>query len=316
MKLNEFAIRKMLLITQRYLLGNPLLERVENRMLSRMDFEKKEIPPPIFIIGAPRTGSTLLYQLLVCNYSFSYFSNFSAFFYKSPLWATEISSSLFRRYNPSKYESSYGLIPGIWSPSEAGQIYRYWLSTDDEFKSKKNRIKRTLQGISYIQNGPFIWKNLDLSMRIAELREIFPNAVFIHSKRNPIFTAQSLLIARKKRYGTYDKWFGIKSPNYKEVLERDPFEQVVLQIKSIEDCIRANVKRDRYIEIEYEKLCKDPHATIKAIAEFLHEKGVVSKEVNKKYMDARISNKIRLENGEYKKLTYYINKYYGDARYE
>ena len=35
---------------------------------------------PVFIIGPPRSGTTLLYQVLVARYTFGYFSNWMARF--------------------------------------------------------------------------------------------------------------------------------------------------------------------------------------------------------------------------------------------
>jgi len=44
--------------------------------------KKQNFYPPIFIVGAPRSGSTLLYQLLAYYYNFSYFTNYSSLFYR------------------------------------------------------------------------------------------------------------------------------------------------------------------------------------------------------------------------------------------
>ena len=313
----EFTVRKMLLVLQKYFAGNIVLEYLEEKLINELNEELSTYPPPTFIIGPPRTGSTLLYQMLVANYGFSYFSNFSAFFYKSPALITRLTKNFFKRYDPDVYESSYGLIPGIWSPSEAGQIYRYWFSTEKNFNMNRDKIKKTIPTIIKIQRGPFIWKNLDLSMKVKHLLTLFPDAVFIHSKRNPIFTAQSLLIARRKRYGDYRMWFGIKSPNYEEILKKDPFEQVVLQVKSIDDYIEKRLRSyERYFVVEYEKLCENPQKVIYEIVDFLNKFNIKPVKLNEKYMDVRPSNKIRLKDEEFKKLLHYINKHYGGIDYE
>ena len=54
-------------------------------------FLKKEIKcqwPPIFILGAPRSGTTLIYQLLISNFRFAYFPNIANTFYMCPIYAT------------------------------------------------------------------------------------------------------------------------------------------------------------------------------------------------------------------------------------
>ena len=50
--------------------------------------------PVCFIVGPPRSGTTLLYELLVRCFYFSYFSNLAHRFYRTPVAATRIGRRL------------------------------------------------------------------------------------------------------------------------------------------------------------------------------------------------------------------------------
>ena len=52
--------------------------------MTLLDTEEKLEYPPIFIIGAPRSGSTLLYQVLTDYFEVGYISNLHAHFFGSP----------------------------------------------------------------------------------------------------------------------------------------------------------------------------------------------------------------------------------------
>ena len=52
---------------------------------------------PVFIVGPPRTGSTLLYQLLVRRYSFCYISNLLNRFPETPLALAKVSKTVERQ---------------------------------------------------------------------------------------------------------------------------------------------------------------------------------------------------------------------------
>ena len=74
-------------------------------------------------------------------------------------------------------------------------------------------------------------------MRLERINQIFPNAIYIYIKRDVIYTAQSIILARRKLFRNDDGWFSVKPQNYETLLELDPFEQVISQIVSIENYV-------------------------------------------------------------------------------
>jgi hypothetical protein len=226
--------------------------------------------PPIFIVGLPRSGSTLLYQLLVVQYGLGYFSNLSNFFYKSPVTIATILHQLRLHYKSKNLQSHFGLINGLISPSESGSIFRYWFDQRPNDHDAREHIRKSVQNISRLYNNPFITKNLYNIFRINILSCIFPKAYYIIIKRDPKYVAQSLLLARKASSGTYNDWFGLKPIDYQKISQiKDPFLQVFHQVESINksiDGVISNVKQ-QYIEVDYKSLCNNTQNELARIAD-------------------------------------------------
>ena len=86
---------------------------------------------PVFIIGPPRSGSTLFYQLLLSHFQLCYISNIVSGFPKYMLRISRLFPSLASGYRLGLKKDYYGFLPGIKAPSEAGKIFDKWFNEDD-----------------------------------------------------------------------------------------------------------------------------------------------------------------------------------------
>lgn len=294
--------RKSALITQK-ILGNTWPLRIIEQGL--LQSAPNDFFPPLFIIGAPRTGSTLLYQLLVENFNLSYFNNIQSFFYGSPAIIAKLTNN-FKYKKPSKktLDSKYGYINGFFSPSEAGSIYKYWFGENDlsthpsEFKMEIAR--KTVSLLCSMQSEPFIGKNLSNAIRLRTISIVFPKTLFLWVKRDPLYTSQSLIMMRRNLHGSDHVWASIKPPTYTELINYDPFEQVIRQINDIDEYIYYKLEelgKDSYIILKYEDLCRTPYKVLDMIA--TSYKNMKGYELNKK----PISEKLVIKNQNYKQLT-------------
>lgn len=89
-------------------------------------YEARQFYPPVFIIGPPRSGTTLLYQILIDRYRFAYFTNFTANFYETPISAFWIAAKLFPDAQLGDYASRYGRTQGWRGPHECGAFWYRW----------------------------------------------------------------------------------------------------------------------------------------------------------------------------------------------
>lgn len=220
---------------------------------------------PIFIVGAPRTGSTLLYQLMVKQMKVAFISNAMALLPKCMLVVARYTRHWMHNIWDIK-EADAGYVPGLFRPNEAGAIMRKWF--EQAQPEERTLIRNTVIALSELLGAPFVNKNLVNSLRLPEIYAIFPEARFIHISRNPLFTAQSIILTRRSKLGDDRAWLGPEPPDCEDVKARSPVYQALWQVKRIEQTISGFFCRYSpcHIEIAYEELCQQPSEKLTWIA--------------------------------------------------
>ena len=202
----------------------------------------ENIVGPVFILGPPRSGTTLLYETLASHCDFAYMTNLHNRYSYAPLSITKLIGWRLRRNRTAQYESSYGRISGLTAPSEAGEFWYRWFPRGIRIHTgygqlhsgQISEMRRVIDGMQNMTGRHLLFKNTYNSMRIGALLETFPNAVFLVSRRNPVDTAQSLLLARRNRLSNKSKWFSVPPREYEEIVRGTPEQQVVDQVFCIE----------------------------------------------------------------------------------
>ena len=300
---------------QRFVGSIPIIKGLESYIVN--DSNEKDVSS-IFIIGPPRTGSTMLFQILLSAYKFSYITNLSSLFYTTPVLITAIFNTIFPNYRAvDKYSSRLGYVNGLWAPSEAGQLYRYWFEKQVDSPDWNAHVKKSIKHISQTMEGPFLFKNLNVSIKINNIEKILPNSLYIFIRRNPLYVAQSIILMRRRMYQDISRWWSVKPPDYDDLKNLDPFEQIVRQIKSIEDCIQQNIankKSNNIIEIWYEDLCSNWQGALTAIQSWCAENGVNLIErkplLSSKNIPLKKSEKQILNEPEWERLQCMVDKIY------
>lgn len=234
---------------------------------------------PVFIVGPPRTGSTLLYQLLVRRYRFCYFSNLLNRFPATPLALTKLSMMVGGFDAADDFNSRYGDTLGWYSPSQGRDCWAGWLpespnavGPEEVAPEAKQRIRATVGAMQRICGRPFVNKWPPNSVRVRLLADIFPEALFVRISRAPEPTVRSILRGRDELCRRGSGWFSVKPPGYREImLERPPDEQAAWQIASIEHTLDADseaVGRARFFPVRYEELTREPRGVLRAFERF------------------------------------------------
>jgi Sulfotransferase family len=238
---------------------------------------------PVFIVGLPRSGTTLLYQLLLNYFEWSYFTRWCDLFYRAPVMAYRVQRALFPEPKEFEYASDYGrfqnvsLLSRAWSPVEGHAIWRRWFppSLDDALRGDlgpmiKTEIRAVIEGFSETAGKPFLNKNGVHSMRVSALSDIFPEAFFIVLQRQSEYVAQSLYIARIRRTKQQRRndWWGTKPKEYERLKDLDPLMQAVGQTRAIEAAISKQLAGNiRHLEIDYKDACEQPAKIMNRIYE-------------------------------------------------
>jgi hypothetical protein len=233
--------------------------------------------PPIFILGAPRCGSTLIYQVITEAFELSYLSNLHCMFFGAPSHVEKVvkkSKNVIRK----QYSSHHGETDGWMSPSECGNWwYRFfrrksvYVALDEIDDSEMKEFRRSLLALTRAASRPVVFKNLYASMRLKAITKYIPEALIVVIDRNELDQGQSLLESRFKVFGDYSSWWSVPLPNV-EVLETRPAHiQVVDQIRGVMKIISADLRMfpsDQVHRLNYEQFCNDTHAELSKLESF------------------------------------------------
>lgn len=240
----------------------------------------RELPfPPIFILGAPRCGSTLLYQTLSAVLDVTYLSNAHCHLHGSP-WLVERWMNPSKRYRPSKFRSRFGITRGAAAPSECWEYWYRFFPEHPQYApldacdpEKLAALRRSVSAMVRAADKPILIKNLVNVLRLEALIQTLPESLFIVLHRDPVDTGHSILESRKKRHGSYDAWFSLEPPEVEELKQLPPARQVAGQIRAVRRLIDETEERHpgRFHRLEYERFCSDPESAVQGIRSFLED---------------------------------------------
>jgi hypothetical protein len=243
--------------------------------------------PTIFICGPPRSGTTLLMQLVIACFKVGYVNNLMARFWKVPYIGAVLAHELRRRQSPRSPEfvSELGTTYGYEGPHEFGFFWQKWFpynethqtSEEDLQKQDTNRLLQELAAMESIFDAPLAFKNgIVLSLNIPTLATLFPKAVFLVCQREPVYIAQSILQARIKAHGDKKTWWSVKPQEYTWLKNLPYLEQIAGQVYYTEKRIQeslSNLEAHRFIKLDYREICKNPVQQMERIQTLFEKAG-------------------------------------------
>jgi len=251
------------------------LERLNSQLAPANDAEYRDLQerfPTLQIIGVPRSGTTLLSQLLSAHLDVGYVDHVVAAFWQAPLYGIRLSQQLLNGVRPTGFTSEYGRTTEIHDPHEFGYFWRYLLGHDDLSEVEAatavvdwQRVQRVITNMCDEIGRPFVFKSFLLTWHMLEFQAVLPRTCFVWVKRDPLDAAMSILRFREAFAGSRDTWVSMKPRSYAELSEQPRAYQVAGQVYDIEQTIRANVAGaapGTVLEVEYEQLCRQPAAVL------------------------------------------------------
>lgn len=256
------------------------LFRDMNLALSQIDgsFSARDDLPTIFIFGLPRSGTTLLYQLLTQCLDIGYVNNLIAKFWLAPVIGIEMSKAVLGELRHSSYTSNLGQTNEPHGPHEFAYYWRHWLkvdSLDDMLVFNQPNTTIDWEGLGYsvrCMHGAFgngiVFKTMYAANHMKKFYESFPKPLFIYVKREPSDVALSILSARKAYYGKANSWWATYPPNYREIAKLPFPQQIAGQVwglqKAYDESIRE-VPEELVVSTSYVDLCKNPQKFVASI---------------------------------------------------
>jgi hypothetical protein len=247
---------------------NALLTPLEEQLISH--FDEPQLPI-VFIVGVPRSGSTLIAQVLAQTGAFSYITNFVARFWMAPYTGMLIQDALGIRDTKCNhsYVSKFGVTEGWTGPHEFGYFWSRWfpfgethkLGTRELAEIDRSTLQKEVAALESVCNKPLFFKNMTCGLQIGFLAKLFGRSLFVLCRRHPLYNMQSLLLARESIFGDKHYWCSLRPKEYSELIALSPYEQVAGQVyyilKDIETSSLA-LSPGRFLQIQYDKLCAQP----------------------------------------------------------
>jgi hypothetical protein len=231
---------------------------------------------PIFIVGPPRSGTTLLLQIILEAFFVSSISNRQSQLYGFP--SLRRGAERNRVGVESRFTSNFGVSAGALGPSEAGNWYRRFFqetASGQEFATTRSsrEFRRSLQMLTRRAGRPLILKNVFNSLRIDLISREFPDARWLWMCRNFDDNVRSILYARKAQ-GSIEDWFSLQPPGLSCRDLQTPVAQARAQVGEIHKHVfrglrRARVRSDHVVRVRYEDLCRSPRNVVASIGDML-----------------------------------------------
>lgn len=247
-------------------------------------FEKRRMARPtnsdqplILVVGAPRSGTTLIYQTLAAYLDVTYPSNLTSIFPQSPLTSARLQRLIPTRQRPD-FKNFYGQTTRLRGPNDAFHLWNRWLGDDrylpgNSLTDEDAKLMREFFDVwTTAFNKPFLNKNNRNAFAIERLAQSLPNARFVVVRRNPLLVAQSLIIARQKVQGDKSTGWGLQS--FSTENNSDPLayvDDVCRQIFEIDQEMNqqlSKVSSSRIVELTYEGFCEDPAHGVRIVADY------------------------------------------------
>jgi len=241
-----------------------------------MDF--LEIKKPIFIIGVPRSGTTVLDGILGQHPEIGWFSRrtLEKILSKEFLKFVYLRRRIFemRKYDYPIDDFGPRFFTTVQPPVEAGYLWDEIFSgswnvriTDDKVPFLKKIIIKTLVEDKKTR---FLAKYPKLSIHISLIMKIFPDAKFIHIIRDGRAVVNSMIERSKEnKYG----YFGIPLGGLNQIhmISNDKIKKHALQWKLVIEKIKSdskNLNPKQFLELKFEDFVVTPEQHLKKITEF------------------------------------------------
>jgi hypothetical protein len=285
---------------------------------------------PTFIIGPPRSGTTLVLQLVTFAFPTCYFTNLASRFrvqhiYRPPVVFSAWLARQLRLTNQREenFRSDYGHTRGWGSPGDSAMIWQHWFSdgyytgqgvlSPDQRQSLYNAVAWTEK----IFDLPFVDKSTDNSVRIRALAEVFPTALFIQCVRSPLSTAQSLYIGRlteiddgrPQSHTTFTKPKEFESIRFNGLVKQSCELLYYLEQNIAED--KTTLPQDRFLTVDYKAVCTNPQQEVSRIADFMNNHGLPTKHIREVPPNFPYSHVRRVNLDTYQTMIDHLERLYG-----
>ena len=302
----------------RILAQKMMVHHVANRLKINHDLKQYpeilsgEIHQPLFVLGLPRTGTTLLYNLLAQNPDFRPLLFWESMFPSPPpdpeardsdpririaeqtvarLNRAVPKLSAIHEMDPRGPDECLGLLYNTFvTPFFRGRVadYRKWLYGvgDDELKAAYQEYRQQLLLLQWRCSGDhWVLKCPSHLFGLGALLRVFPDACVVQTHRDPVKAVPSLCSLSATLDG-----LSYQTVDMREVGERTV--EIIDQLVNRSMKARESSNPGRVFDVYYRELVKHPVTTLKQIyAHFGYTYNVALEEKLKAYLEVNPQHK-------------------------
>ena len=262
---------------------NSLLFHVQWMLFGRRIAKTEIKAGPIFILGHWRSGTTFLHELMIRDDRFSFSSSLHCFapnhFLLTGWLITRLGGFLLPKRRPTDNMATGWLRPqedefGLLAMGAASPYFRIAFPNhpppdmalldmvdvpEKKLRKWKRLLKKFMQLLTFYSPGRLILKSPPHTGRLAVLKELFPDACFIHLVRSPY----EVFPSTRRLWKSLDQVQGL------QVSKEEGLDEYVLS--SLErmydsfDAARSSIPESQIIDVRYEDLIRDPLTVLRSI---------------------------------------------------
>jgi hypothetical protein len=311
---------------------NGILGPVEEAIIETFSMPRR---PVIFVVGAPRSGTTVLMQWLAQTERFAYPTNLLSRFYGAPAIGAQIQQLLAApeySYRDEildfssaiSFQSELGKTKGALAPNEFWYFWRRFLPNKELRRLDEqelnlveaSRFAAELAAIEAVFDQPLAMKGMILQFNIPFLSGVLDKALFLHIERHPFYNIQSLLESRFKFFGDRNAWYSVKPPEYGWLKDLDPIQQVAGQVYFTVHHIKEGLDQlhaSRRLTIGYEEFCAEPMSVFDQIVDKLAQQGFQLRGEYVAVPHFEHTNRIRLPEEECQRILAAYHQFSGEV---
>lgn len=264
---------------------SPLMQAAEDKLENNANASEFG---NVFIVGSPRSGTTLLMQLLAQSGSFAYPTNFLSRFYSSLGVGCKLQKLLLspeyqfrdelnlQHHSNDFFSSDLGKTKGALAPHVFWYFWYHhfkfgdtsYLNAEQWANSDPTRFVNQLATMQNEFKKPVALKAMVINWNLKAFAELVPNSVILRVTRAPHEVLNSIYEARKRYSGSYDNWWSFKPPEYSQLKKLGAKEQVAgfyLSMENALDNAFKTIPSEQQFTIDYSEICQSPNNVVNAL---------------------------------------------------
>jgi hypothetical protein len=258
--------------------------KIEDWLARHPELLEAPIDRPLFVFGLPRTGTTLLINLLASDPARRSFLRWEAYDPVPPPQPHELHAGPRWQAMQDKTEMSLKFMPEIASihyedadsptecqflmtPSFVSQVYesqadiptyREWFLHEADYRPAFRHHKRTLQALQHHAKGRWTLKNPWHPLYLDALVETYPDAQLVMTHRDPAEVVGSICSLIRYVRAVFSDEIDLKGIGESFM---DTFQIMIDRA----DAFKAKHGEDVIHDVQYADVCRDPIGSVRGI---------------------------------------------------